>query len=112
MTRDQFRTMPPMRHHADPAQSAVLAHIAAAAGCDLKQASRTFHYLRNRGHLRFIKPGRVWMGADHVLEESEDQFRSRLAAENAELRHRVGKLEHLVDRLRASHNALVQQMSS
>lgn len=111
MTRDQFRTMPPMRHDRDPTRSAVLAHIMAQAGCDLEQAKRTFHYLRNKGHLRFQKAGRTWLGAEHTPEESEAAYRSRMAAEVASLRHQMGQLQHLVDRLRASHNELVGRIS-
>jgi hypothetical protein len=112
MTCDEFRTMPPKRHDTDPARSAVLAHIMATAGCDLEQAKRTFHYLRNKGHLRFQKAGRLWMGAEHTPEESEAEFRVRMASELASLRRQVGQLEHLVGRLRASHNELVQRMSA
>lgn len=111
MIRDQFRDMPPKRHDRDPAKSAVLAHIMATIGCNLEQATRTFHYLRNRGHLRFQKAGRLWMGVDHTSDESEAQFRARITAENAFLHRRIGQLEHLVGKLRASHNELVTRIS-
>jgi hypothetical protein len=112
MTRDQFRSMPPMRHDRDPTKSAVLAHISATIACDLTQAARTFHYLRNKGHLHFQKAGRLWMGVDHAPEESEAQFRARMCAENTFLHRRIGQLEHLVDKLRASHNELIKRISS
>lgn len=111
MTRDQFRSMPPKRHDRDLAKSEVVTHIATTSGCNLEQAARTFHYLRNRGHLRFQKAGRLWMGVDHTPEESEAQFRVRITAENAFLQRRVGQLEHLVGKLRASHNELVTRIS-
>ena len=110
MTRDQFRTMPPMRHDRDPARSDVLAHISATAGCDLEQAARTFHYLRNKGHLRFQKAGRLWMGVEHTPDESEAQFRGRMAAEVAALQAKVLRLEDLLERMKQAHNQVCDHL--
>lgn len=104
MIRDQFRTMPPLRHDRDPERSQVLAHIMATRGCDLKQAISTFHYLRRRGHLRFQEAGRLWMGVEHTSDESEPQFRARMAAEVASLQAKVRGIEHLLERMKQAHN--------
>lgn len=111
MTCDQYRTMPPTRHDRDPTRSAVLAHIMASSNCDIAQATRTFRYLRNKGHLVFIKAGRIWQGVEHTPDESDGQYRSRMAAEVALLRRRLAHLEQLVAKLRASHNELVSQVT-
>lgn len=107
MTSARFRSMPPLRHDRDPARSAVLAHIQAATGCDLAQAGRTFHYLRNKGHLVFTKAGRTWKGVEYLAEESEHAYRARMAAENCSLRADLDSLQRLVAKLRVSHNALL-----
>lgn len=104
MICEQFRTMPPKRHDRVPAKSAVLAHIMATRGCDLEQAIGTFHYLRRRGHLRFQKAGRLWMGVQHTPEESDAEFRARMASEVASLQAKVARLENLFERMKQAHN--------
>ena len=104
MICEQFRTMPPMRHDRFAERSQVLAHIMAIRGCNLKQAISTFHYLRRRGHLRFQKAGRLWMGVEHTPDESEPQFRARMAAEVASLQAKVSSIEHLLERMKHAHN--------
>ena len=110
MIRDQFRTMPPKRHDRLPERSQVLAHIMATRGCDLEQAISTFHYLRRRGHLRFQKAGRLWMGVEHIPDESEAQFRGRMAAEVAALQAKVSRLEDLLERIKQAHNQVCDHL--
>jgi len=115
MTCDLFRRMEPRRHDRIPERSAVLAFIASEAGCDLPTAQRTFHYLRNKGHLIFLTRGRIWQGAEHVTFETEDDRRMRIAGEMADLRRQVreslAKVKHLQGVLAEvveQHNALAK----
>jgi hypothetical protein len=107
--------MEPRRHDRNPECSAVLAFIAFTAGCDLPTAQRTFHYLRNKGHLVFTTRGRIWQGAEHVPFESEDDRRMRLAGEMADLRRQVRESLAKVNHMQAvlaqvveQHNALAK----
>ena len=115
MTCDLFRRMEPRRHDRIPERSAVLAFIASEAGCDLPTAQRTFHYLRNKGHVVFLNRGRIWQGAEHVPFESEDDRRMRLAGEMADLRRQVrdslAKVKHMqavLGQVVEQHNALAK----
>ena len=115
MTCDIFRRMEPRRHDRIPERSAVLAFIASEAGCDLPTAQRTFHYLRNKGHLIFLTRGRIWQGAEHVAFESEDDRRMRIAGEMADLKRQVreslAKVKHLqgvLSQVVEQHNALAK----
>lgn len=110
MIRDQFRSMPPLRHDKDPGKSAILARIMELRGCDLGRAIHTFHYLRRKRHIVFSKAGRTWSGVEHVPVESEAEYRARMTRENAELRAKVAKLETLADKLRKSHNSLLDRL--
>ena len=115
MTADLFRRMEPRRHDRVPERSQVLAYICEVTNCDLPAAQRTFHYLRNKGHVIFLQRGRIWQGAEHVTFETEDDRRMRIAGEMAELRRQVreslakvkhlqGVLSHVVEQ----HNALAK----
>jgi hypothetical protein len=106
MTSDLFRSMPPKRHDRDPAKSGVLAYIQELTGVSLEQASRTFHYLRNKKHLVFDQRGRWWRGVEYVPLESEEERAARVQSELHELRAEVKELTALVKRLRESHNEL------
>ena len=115
MKCDLFRRMEPRRHDRIPERSAVLAFIASEAGCDLPTAQRTFHYLRNKGHLIFLIRGRIWQGAEHVPFETEDENRMRVAGEMADLRRQVreslAKVKHLqgvLSQVVEQHNALAK----
>jgi len=104
MTRDEFRSMPPLRHNRDLSKSDVCLHIAEKLGCDLAQAKRTFKYLRDRGHLRFQAVGRWWVGVEYVPNETDDCYRSRVAAELAHLQAKVRSLEAFCERMKDAHN--------
>ena len=115
MKCDLFRRMEPRRHDRRPELSAVLAYICELSGADLPTAQRTFHYLRNKGHLIFLIRGRIWQGAEHVPFESEDDRRMRLAGEMADLRRQVreslAKVKHMqavLSQVVEQHNALAK----
>lgn len=106
MTSDTFRSMPPRRHDRTPERSGVLAHICETLGCDLNQAIKTFHYLRNKRHLVFDSRRRIWRGVEFVPIETDDQRTARLQAEIDDLRSRYMDLANLVSKLRSAHNQL------
>lgn len=108
MKADLFRQMPPKRHDRRLDQSAVVQHIAEMLGESLEQAARTFRYLRNKGHLVFDPRGRWWRGTEYVPIETDAERASRVQAELNEIRGEVSRLSALVDKLRASHNALAE----
>lgn len=110
MTRDIFRTMPPLRHNRDPAKSDVILHIADKLGCDLKRADATFRYLRNNGHLRFKEAGRWWMGVEYAPEETEPVYRARMASEVAFLMAKLKRLESDHKHLKSLHNEMVKRL--
>lgn len=65
--RDLFLTMPPLRHHKDPRQSAVLAHIAAqleAHGKDPTKAQSVFDTIRqpHRKIIVYCHQSHLWKG--------------------------------------------------
>ena len=66
--RSLFSMMPPTRHHHDPSQSEVLAHICQVLRCDLDRASRAFGSMRNMKSrvLVFDGQSRLWRGCDWV----------------------------------------------
>ena len=101
--------MEPRRHDRIPERSAVLAFIASEAGCDLHTAQRTFHYLRNKGHLVFTTRGRIWQGAEHVPFETQDENRMRIAGEMADLRRQVRDSLAKVKLMQALLNQVVEQ---
>jgi len=109
MTADIFRRMEPRRHDRDPALSAVLAYICEVTGADLSAAQRTFHYLRNKGHVVFTTRGRIWQGAEHVPFETEDENRMRVAGEMADLRRQVRESLAKVKQMQALLNQVVEQ---
>lgn len=108
MKSDLFRAMPPKRHDRRLDQSAVVQHIAETLGESLEQAARTFRYLRNKGHVVFEQRGRWWRGAEFVPLESTEERAARTQAELNQVRGEVSRLAALVDKLRASHNALAE----
>jgi hypothetical protein len=62
--------VPPLRHHKDPEQSEVLAHIAAeldAQGKDPDKAQSVFDMIRNprRKIIIFDHKEKLWKGVDH-----------------------------------------------
>jgi hypothetical protein len=67
--RGMFSCMPPLRHDKDPAQSEVLAHIAAeldANGKDADKAQSVFDNIRQpaRKILRYSQTTKRWQGVD------------------------------------------------
>lgn len=110
MTRDEFRTMPPLRHNRDLTKSNVCLHIAEKLGCDLQQAKATFKYLRDRKHLKFQPAGRWWMGVEYVPDESDSTYRARVAAELAQLQAKVRHLETFCERMKEAHNRVCQHV--
>lgn len=85
--RSRFRLMKPLRHHHDPVQSEVLAHIAAVLECDLVRAERSFNSMRNIKSrvLLFDGQSRTWRGCDWVPDDKEAAIR--------ELQFQVVKLQ-------------------
>lgn len=68
--RAMFSCMPPLRHDKDPAQSEVLAHIAAeldANGKDASRAQAVFEMIRNprRKIIIYDHKAKVWKGVEH-----------------------------------------------
>ena len=108
MKSDLFRAMPPKRHDRRLEHSAVVQHIAEILGESLEQAGRTFQYLRNRRHVVFEVRGRWWRGAEFVPLETDAERAARTQAELNQIRGEVSRLAALVDKLRASHNALAE----
>jgi hypothetical protein len=74
--REMFSAMPPMRHDKDPAQSEVLAHIAAeldANGKDADKAQAVFDNIRQpaRKIIRYSQKTMLWQGVN--WEGGEDE---------------------------------------
>lgn len=68
--REMFSAMPPLGHDKDPAQSEVLAHIAAeldANGKDASRAQAVFEMIRNprRKIIIYDHKAKIWKGVDH-----------------------------------------------
>lgn len=106
MKAELFRTMPPKRHDRDLERSSVVQYIADRLDCDLETASKTFRYLRNKGHLVFTTRGRFWRGAEFVPDEPEAQRSARMQGEINALRIELNRLTDLVDKMREKHNEL------
>ena len=118
MKSDKFRFMPPLGHDRVFIKSEVLAHIAEVTGQSIEQTARTFHYLRNKGHLVFNSRTRKWSGAEYIPTENDEQFRARMASELAELRKickenlaKCRSLQSANDIILENFNALVSHVN-
>lgn len=109
--RATFHKMEPMRHHMDPSQSEVIAHIRRTLDYDQESAERAFNSMRNAksGVLVFDRVHRVWYGCDWTPDDEEAKkefFTQRFA----EMKREVASLRDEVRDLAAMQKKLIKGM--
>lgn len=72
--REQFGTMPSLKHDKDPAKSQVINHIATTLAIDIERATRVFDDIRKR-ILIYDKIDCTWSGIDHRANTRTDKAR-------------------------------------
>lgn len=109
--RATFHKMEPMRHHMDPSQSEVIAHIRRTLDYDQEAAERAFNSMRNAksGVLVFDRVHRVWYGCDWTPDDEEAK-REFFTQRFAEMKREFASLRDEVRELASMQKKLIKGM--